>query len=182
MFRWESHLKYLFAICYYYYHHCYFIELRFWFLTYIYFNFENILWIKQSWVFHWIPLCLKYMFIVFFSLSFLFNIFLYIYYYYYYYYYCLCLYVLYVYMFLFEKRVRFPQGLSLVLYLYFTIFYFCIVELRVILNLNYRKKQQRQKKNPINLLNSLNYLLDTPDERVPWSIKPHLFWPHLSIN
>ena len=70
-------------------------------------------------------------------------------------------------MFLFEKRVRFPQGLSLVLYLYFTIFYFCIVELRVILNLNYRKKQQRQKKNPINLLNSLNYLLDTPDERVP---------------
>ena len=70
-------------------------------------------------------------------------------------------------MFLFEKHARFPQGLSLVLYLYFTIFYFCMVKLRVILNLNYRKKQQRQQKNPVNLLNSLNYLLDAPDERVP---------------
>ena len=45
-----------------------------------------------------------------------------------------------------EKRVRFPQGLSLVLYLYFRIFYFCIVELRVLVNLKYRKK--KQTKNP----------------------------------
>ena len=28
-----------------------------------------------------------------------------------------------------EKRVRFPQSLSLVLNLYFRIFYFCIIEL-----------------------------------------------------
>ena len=39
-----------------------------------------------------------------------------------------------------EKLVRFPQGLSLVLYLYFRIFYFCIVELWVLVNLKYRKK------------------------------------------
>ena len=39
-----------------------------------------------------------------------------------------------------EKLVRFPQGLSLVFYLYFRIFYFCIVELWVLVNLKYRKK------------------------------------------
>ena len=36
-----------------------------------------------------------------------------------------------------EKQVRFPQGMSLVLYFYFRIFYFCIVELWVLVNLNY---------------------------------------------
>ena len=38
-----------------------------------------------------------------------------------------------------EERIRFCQGLSLNLYLYFRIFYFCIFELRVLVNLKYRK-------------------------------------------
>ena len=49
---------------------------------------KHTLWVKQSWVFHWIPLCLKYVYSFFFT--FLSSIFLYIcdcYYYYYYYYY-----------------------------------------------------------------------------------------------
>ena len=45
-----------------------------------------------------------------------------------------------------EKRVRFPQSLSLVLNLYFRIFYFCIIELWVLVNLKYRKKQNKTKK------------------------------------
>ena len=39
-----------------------------------------------------------------------------------------------------EKRVRFLQDLSLVLYLYFRIFYFCIVQLWVLISLKYREK------------------------------------------
>ena len=39
-----------------------------------------------------------------------------------------------------EKRVRFLQDLSLVLYLYFRIFYFCIVQLWVLVSLKYREK------------------------------------------
>ena len=39
-----------------------------------------------------------------------------------------------------EKRLRFSQGLSLVLFFCFRIFYFCIVELWVLENLKYRKK------------------------------------------
>ena len=45
-----------------------------------------------------------------------------------------------------EKCVRFPQGLSLVLYLYFRIFYFCIVELWVLVNLKYRKNNNNKKR------------------------------------
>ena len=39
-----------------------------------------------------------------------------------------------------EKRIRFPQCLSLVLCLDFRIFYFCTVELRDLVNLKYIKK------------------------------------------
>ena len=44
---------------------------------------------------------------------------------------------------LIEKCIRFPQGLSLVLYSYFRTFYFCIVKLRVLVNLKYRKKKKK---------------------------------------
>ena len=37
-----------FPICYHSYYLHYFIALRSWFLTYIYSDFENILWIKKS--------------------------------------------------------------------------------------------------------------------------------------
>ena len=45
-----------------------------------------------------------------------------------------------------EKRIRFPQGLSLVLWLYLRIFYFCIVELWILVNLKYRKNNNNNKK------------------------------------
>ena len=41
-----------------------------------------------------------------------------------------------------EKRIRFPQDLSLVLYVHFRIFYFCIIELWVLVNLKYRKRKK----------------------------------------
>ena len=46
------------------------------------------------------------------------------------------------------KRVRFPQGLSFVLYLYFRTFYFCVVELWVLVNLKYRNKQKKKTCKP----------------------------------
>ena len=74
------------------------------------------------------------------SLFSLFQFFLYIFYYYYYYYIVVYVYVSSTCTDLVEKRIRFPQSSSLVLYLYFRIFYFCIVELWVLVNLKYRKK------------------------------------------
>ena len=57
--------------------------------------------------------------------------------------------IVYVYVFstctnLVEKRIRFPQGLSLVLYLYFRIFHFCIAELWILVK--YTKTKNKKKK------------------------------------
>ena len=116
-FRWESYLRYLFFF--------YYLLLLLLLLSLFVFSFFNYYFIasrrfiasRQSWVFHWIPLCLKYMSVVFFSLSisFLsFNFYIYIFYYYYYYYYYYYVYVSSTCTDLVEKRIRFPQGLSLV--------------------------------------------------------------------
>ena len=115
-FQWESHLKYLlffFSICYYYCHH-YFIPSRRWFLTYISPNFENpffglILSVSLN---PFVPQIYVYtsFFFFFFHFSFYINFSFMIF---------IIIIIINVYVFstctgLFEKRIRFPQGLSLV--------------------------------------------------------------------
>ena len=86
-------------------------------------------------------ICLQYFF--FFSLSFLsfFYIFVFII--------IIIIIIVHVYVFstctnLVEKRIRFPQGLSLVLYLYFRIFHFCIAELWILVK--YAETKNKKKK------------------------------------
>ena len=109
-------------------------------IHYLLYFWRHILWIKQSWAIHWIPLCLKYMFTFLFFLSFCIYI----------YFIITIIIIIYVYVFstctgLAEKPIRFSQGLSLVLYFYFLTFYFCIVQLWVLVNLKYRKKKKNQR-------------------------------------
>ena len=44
-----------------------------------------------------------------------------------------------------EKRIRFPQGLSLVLYLYFRIFHFCIAELWILVKYTETKNKKKKR-------------------------------------
>ena len=128
--------------CYYYYHYYYYITSRCWFLRYTYSNFENLFFglsnlefFIQS-LYAW-NVCLQFFFLSLSFISFIFFLyFLYIFIY------------VYVYVFstctdLVEKGIRFPQDLSLVLYVHFRIFYFCIIELWVLVNLKYRKKKKK---------------------------------------
>ena len=127
-----------FSICYYYYYRNYFIASRRWFLTYIYSNFENTFFGLSNLELFIESLCAS-------------NIYLYVYVYIYIYFFLLLFLLLLLLLLLsllvfstctglVEKRIRFPQGLSLVLYSYFRTFHFCIVELWVLVNLKYRKK------------------------------------------
>ena len=127
-----------FSICYYYYYHHYFIPSRRWFLTYICSNFENTLFglILSFLLNPFMPQIYAYMF--FFSFfSFIFSFYIHFSFMIF-----IIIIIINVYVFstctgLFEKRIRFPQGLSLL----FRTFYFCIVELWVLVNLKCKKKQ-----------------------------------------
>ena len=118
---------YYYYFYYYYYYHYYFIASP----CCIYSNFENAFFGLSN-----LELFVESLYASNICLQFFFFSFQY-YYYYYYYYYC---YVFSTCRGLAEKCVRFPQGLSLVLYMCFRIFLFCFVELWVLLNLKYRKK------------------------------------------
>ena len=128
-----------FSICYYYYYYnyyYYFTASRSWFLTYIYSNFENTFFGLSNLEFFIQSLsasniCLSSFF------SFLSFIFFYIYYYHYYN--CLCLCVLCVYRPCWETY-KISSRFESFLYLYLRIFYFCIAELWVLVNMKYRKE------------------------------------------
>ena len=81
------------------------------------------------------------------SLSFLYiYIYYYYYYYYYHYYYCLCLCVLYVYRPCWEACKISSRFESCFVLVFFRIFSFCIVQLWVLVNLKYRKKNKTKQK------------------------------------
>ena len=70
----------------------------------------------------------------------------YYYYYHYHYYYCLCLCVRYVYRPCWEACKISSRFESCFVLVFFRIFYFCIVQLWVLVNLKYRKKTKQNKK------------------------------------
>ena len=136
--------------------------MRRWFLTYIYCNFQNTffglsnleLFIESLYA---SSICLN----GFFCCSFKkFSICIYYYYYYYYYYHhyeCLC--VLYVHRSCWET-CKISSRFESCLYSYFRTFYFCIVELWVLVNLKYKKNQTKTKQNKKTKKQDVLLLLD----------------------